>query len=344
MFRLLTSMVNLPQIVPERETLWRGNMSEASTPKNWWEAISAHVVWGALVFTCFLVFVEKLLERDYGTALAALLLGLGIAAVALHSKTWLERTNPNWAYAAALALVLALTLSPFIEEKRWPFSAWVRSSGPAVIVHDYSPTTDDIAKAIAPIQAKLDATNHQLQEERERSKSLVPTNSQASREGNYRNEMGLSQSARLTNDLTDFLKRDSPVTIIITGPDDIDAMRFKEDWRILLRTACSREAIRCEFPELPNPKINLDGAIPEAQLAGLTIYQDENSPSLKWGGPDYIAQILRCFIVHTSTNVPRSIERLKGDIASHVLWFQLGRGSPWVSNASQNEQCAPIHG
>jgi len=98
-------------------------MSESSTPKSLWEAISSHIVWGALVFTCFLVFIEKVLDRDYGTALVAVLLGLGIAAVAYHSKTWLERTNPNWAYAAALALVLALILSPFVEEKRWPFSA-----------------------------------------------------------------------------------------------------------------------------------------------------------------------------------------------------------------------------
>ena len=124
-------------------------MSEASTPKNWWEAWSSHIVWGGLVFTCFFVFIEKLVERDWGSALAALLLGLGIAAVALHSKAWLERTNPNWACAGALALVLALILSPFIEEKRWPFSAWFPAT----------PSETDIAKAVQkatdPIRAQL---------------------------------------------------------------------------------------------------------------------------------------------------------------------------------------------
>lgn len=116
-------------------------MSESSTPKSLWEAISSHIVWGALVFTCFLIFIEKVLDKDYGTALAAILLGLGIAAVAYHSKTWLERTNPNWAYAAALALVLALILSPFVEEKRWPFSAWFPTSGSQL-------TADEIASAV----------------------------------------------------------------------------------------------------------------------------------------------------------------------------------------------------
>ena len=118
-------------------------MSEASTPKTWWEAWSSHVVWGALVFTCFLVFVEKLVEQHFGQALAAFLLGLGIMAVALHSKTWLEKTNPNWAFAAALALVIALVLSPFVEQKHWPFSAWFPS--PAA---SQSLTADEIADAV----------------------------------------------------------------------------------------------------------------------------------------------------------------------------------------------------
>ncbi len=136
-------------------------MSEASTPKTWWEATSAHIVWGALVFTCFLVFVEKLLERDFGTALAALLLGLGIAAVALHSKTWLERTNPNWAYSAAVVVVSALILSPFVEEKRWPLSVWFQSSAPATVIHD-PPSNEDIAAATKPFREQNTAIAKQL--------------------------------------------------------------------------------------------------------------------------------------------------------------------------------------
>ncbi len=126
-------------------------MSEASTPKTWWEAWSSHVVWGALVFTCFLVFIEKLIEQHFGQALSAFLLGLGIVAVALHSKTWLERTNPNWVYAGAFAAVLALILSPLVEEKRWPLSAWFQSSG--------APSADQIAAAVVKILPKQSAAS-----------------------------------------------------------------------------------------------------------------------------------------------------------------------------------------
>ncbi len=98
-------------------------MSDEKPPKNWWE-FASNWTWGGLVFTCAFVFIEKLVEQNYGQALFALILGLGIGAVALHSKTWLERTNPNWVYAASIVAVLSILLLPNIEERRWPFSAW----------------------------------------------------------------------------------------------------------------------------------------------------------------------------------------------------------------------------
>ena len=68
-------------------------MSDEKPPKNWWE-FASNWTWGGLVFTCAFVFIEKLVEQNYGQALFALILGLGIGAVALHSKTWLnERTQ-----------------------------------------------------------------------------------------------------------------------------------------------------------------------------------------------------------------------------------------------------------
>jgi hypothetical protein len=132
-------------------------MSEASTPKTWWEAFSSHIVWGSLVFTCFLVFVEKLIEQHYGQALAALLLGLGIAAVALHSKTWLERTNPNWMFAGTAIAVMALVSFPFVEQRRWPFTG-LHSPG----IVPGPPSAEDIAKATAPIRAELESVKREL--------------------------------------------------------------------------------------------------------------------------------------------------------------------------------------
>jgi len=115
-------------------------------PKNWKEA-RPQIVWAGLVAGFFFAFADRLVEQQYGQAIFALLSGLTVSAVALHSKTWLDRTNPNWAYGAFLALLLAIVLSPFVEQHRWPFST---------VFHD-APTAEDIATATAPIQAQLDA-------------------------------------------------------------------------------------------------------------------------------------------------------------------------------------------
>ena len=82
------------------------------------------ITW-AVVITAFIVaFVNKLVEGAYGQALVALICGGILTAAALHSKTWLRKTNPNWMFAAALALLFAIISAPWVEQKRWPFSAW----------------------------------------------------------------------------------------------------------------------------------------------------------------------------------------------------------------------------
>jgi hypothetical protein len=105
-------------------------VSEGPFPKTIKEAVP-WVTWGAVVFTFFLVFVEKLVEGLYGQTLFALIGGLVVTAVALHSKTWLQNTNPNWAFAVALALLFAVISVPWVEQKKWPFSAWFYDSTPA---------------------------------------------------------------------------------------------------------------------------------------------------------------------------------------------------------------------
>jgi hypothetical protein len=133
-------------------------MSTDMPPKNWKDAIP-NTTWGALVFTCFFVFIEKLVEQNYGQALAALILGLAIMAVALHSKTWLERTNPNWIFAAFTLLVAAIVLSPLIEQRRWPFFESNAPQSP-VVIHD-PPSAEDIAKATATISNQLNIVTQQ---------------------------------------------------------------------------------------------------------------------------------------------------------------------------------------
>ena len=82
-------------------------MSSAGDPKSWREFIPSFA-WGSLVFTCGLDVIEKVVEQSYGQALLAFTIGLVLALMALHSETWISRTNPNWIFPAALLVVLTL--------------------------------------------------------------------------------------------------------------------------------------------------------------------------------------------------------------------------------------------
>jgi hypothetical protein len=58
----------------------------------------------------------------------------GLGAATLHwpqLRSWAATTSPNWAVATALALLLAVILSPWVQEKRWPFSAWFHENSTA---------------------------------------------------------------------------------------------------------------------------------------------------------------------------------------------------------------------
>jgi hypothetical protein len=126
-------------------------MSEGPFPKTLKEAMP-YVTWGAVIFTFVFVFVEKLVEAEYGQALFALIGSLVMIVVALHSKAWLERTSPNWLYPGCLALVAAVVLSPFIEEHRWPFS------------RVYPPTVEEITKAAGDELKKITAERDDLKQ------------------------------------------------------------------------------------------------------------------------------------------------------------------------------------
>src|SRR5262245_40583357 len=107
-------------------------MSEPSVPKSLKEAISTHIVWGSLVFTCFLSFIEKIVEQHYGAAWIAFLLGSTIVIVTLNYKRWVESINPNWAFVGFSLVIFTFVTMPFIEQRRWPFLAQLQPSSPSV--------------------------------------------------------------------------------------------------------------------------------------------------------------------------------------------------------------------
>jgi hypothetical protein len=129
------------------------------TPKDWVLA----GIWGIFATAAGGQFVTSITKGEWNTAIAsgALFLALTIVILAVifseKLRAWASGISPNWIVGAIATLLMILTLSPFIEEKKWPFSAWFGEA-------------NDIAQAIKPLQERLDAANAELS----RVKNLPP--------------------------------------------------------------------------------------------------------------------------------------------------------------------------
>jgi hypothetical protein len=103
--------------------------SEFPIPRSWGAAWPL-ILWGMLAFSLVLVFAESmaaLIESPAlraGTSVVAL---LGVTAMLIYrERLLLKLRNPSpWLIAAIACTTLwVLSASPFIEQKRWPFSVW----------------------------------------------------------------------------------------------------------------------------------------------------------------------------------------------------------------------------
>jgi hypothetical protein len=107
------------------------------------ESIRALEYWGvATVLTALGVFWTKI--RTWA--------GPRFSATAAHVAT-----DFRWWVVAIISILSLITFSPFVEQRRWPFSAWTAPS----VIHD-PPSAEDIAKATAPIRTELEASQHQV--------------------------------------------------------------------------------------------------------------------------------------------------------------------------------------
>jgi TolA-binding protein len=139
-------------------------VSEGPLPRTWKEAVP-YVVWGVLVLGFGLELVAAFVRGEWTHAIVSFAGLVALMSAALHwqqIKSWATGLNPNWV-VASLSLVLAgLILSPFVEERRWPFST---------AFHD-PPTADDLARATAPLRSEVVELQRQLQAARQTSNAL----------------------------------------------------------------------------------------------------------------------------------------------------------------------------
>jgi hypothetical protein len=137
-------------------------------PKTWPEAIGQSV-WGVLILGWGLELIISVLDVQWARAFFALAGGVAFLAVLVHSEELRNRLmaiNPNWVVAAAFVCLLVLILSPFIEEKRWPFSAWSSQSAQA-------PSANEIAAAVIKALPKQTSgpDDSTIRAERDRARS-----------------------------------------------------------------------------------------------------------------------------------------------------------------------------
>ena len=115
--------IPLHSAFPDRVT-----MAEEPIPSGWNQAIPS-LIWGALVLAFAFLFVDSLGQlfadpiRRGGFAFTAM---LGLVAVTIYRK-WLwtkfQSLSGGSVLAAILVFIVVIALSPFVEQRRWPFQS-----------------------------------------------------------------------------------------------------------------------------------------------------------------------------------------------------------------------------
>lgn len=88
----------------------------------------------------------------------------GVAAMGLHGnqiRAWLGVRSPAWAVGGSFLVLSALILSPFVEQRRWPFDLWHQLTTASEPQNDLTTIKDTLAdiqrKLAAPPQLPLAA-------------------------------------------------------------------------------------------------------------------------------------------------------------------------------------------
>ena len=91
-------------------------------PRSWQEA-RPHLVWGILIFACGFEGIASLIHGEWLQAVFGFAGMLALTAILIHGKKIKETFQDiQWQGAAVMVALLIIVLSPFVEQRRWPFS------------------------------------------------------------------------------------------------------------------------------------------------------------------------------------------------------------------------------
>ena len=317
-------------------------MSEGPYPKTVRETLP-YIAWGSLIFTSFYQVIERTIEAEYGRALLAFVLGIVLIAMALHSKTFLERTNPNWAFFGAAIAVLLLVFEPAVERHGWPIVQW---STPL-------PSVDEIAEAVArkmptpaaPIVPKNDPEAlSQLAVARQsltaKDKELQDTKSALS---NAQHDLSVEHQKLLEarrpqldptgtlnflyagSDIIADLFSSEKAILITSAPENTEFLGYIEQLfaasnSFALSTQKIANVRRPIILQLPDYKVLVDAPkFPASGETGIVVHGS---------GPiqDKIYTLLNeCFVTKKATRTPDEISEF---YKRAVVWIEVGPGAP----------------
>jgi hypothetical protein len=106
-------------------------VSEPGLPRSWREAIP-YIVWVVLILGFGLEFTTSIVHAAWLSAFISFCAMAGLTTVTLHwpqLRSWAAGISPNWLVGSFALLLVIIALLPFVEQKRWPFSAWFVGRG-----------------------------------------------------------------------------------------------------------------------------------------------------------------------------------------------------------------------
>ncbi|MGH6839043.1 MAG: hypothetical protein ACREDT_09620 [Methylocella sp.] len=127
-------------------------MSEG-LPRNPKELVLASI-WGIFAFAAGFEAIASLVHGEWIPAIASFLLFLALVAVLLlllfgaPVNQLRFAINSNWLPAAVAMLLLVIALSPFVEQRRWPFSASQQIAPPPAKIDDVTNQRGSLSDAL----------------------------------------------------------------------------------------------------------------------------------------------------------------------------------------------------
>jgi hypothetical protein len=116
-------------------------------PKSWGEASSA-LVWGVLIFAFGFEGVASLIHGEWWQAAFGFGGMVGLCAMLIHwTRIKGAFQDIRWLIGTAMVALIVVALSPYVEQRRWPFSAEIRP------INSHIPLSRTVAKpVIRPVQ------------------------------------------------------------------------------------------------------------------------------------------------------------------------------------------------